>query len=198
MDLLLAGQTPFGEILAAPPTPELDGLAACLLDCDDPTRIEQIRARGSESLERVPGELHDQLVWAEWMRHHAADPQWRQDVIREPGADGTRWDRWEGWSSDDPRWRVRIIDTSGFSADRVVDDVVCWIEAERDLLRSAGHPLGATALRHLEVNSEKDDRTPKTEYRFENPGGNCDSRLIARRRVGRSCRVPPDADPSNE
>src|SRR5690242_17082835 len=33
-DVLLAGQTSFGELLASPSAPALDGVAACLLDCD--------------------------------------------------------------------------------------------------------------------------------------------------------------------
>ena len=34
-DLLLAGQTPFGELLAAPSASRLDAISACLIDCDD-------------------------------------------------------------------------------------------------------------------------------------------------------------------
>jgi hypothetical protein len=37
IDLLLAGQTPFGELLAAPSATRLEAISACLLDCADDT-----------------------------------------------------------------------------------------------------------------------------------------------------------------
>src|SRR5215510_11823717 len=46
MDFLLSAHSPLGELLACPSTPQLIGIAACLLDCADITRIERIRARG--------------------------------------------------------------------------------------------------------------------------------------------------------
>lgn len=150
-DLLLAGQTPLGEILAAPSATQLEGISACLLDCEDETRIGRITGRGPGWLAHVPGELQDHLNWAEWMRQHARDPAWRQDVIRPAGAEEMRWERWTGWREGDPRWRVRVIDTSKLSVERVVDELANWIEDERGLLRSGTHPLGAAALRHLDL-----------------------------------------------
>jgi energy-coupling factor transporter ATP-binding protein EcfA2 len=44
VDLLLAGQSPLGELVAAPSACELDRYAACLLDCDDETRATRLRA----------------------------------------------------------------------------------------------------------------------------------------------------------
>jgi hypothetical protein len=43
VDLLLAGQSPLGELVAVPSACELDGHAACLLDCDDETRATRLR-----------------------------------------------------------------------------------------------------------------------------------------------------------
>jgi hypothetical protein len=149
-DFLLSGQTPLGEVLATPSAAELDGISACLLDCDDQTRLDRIRARGPEWLERVPGELQDYLNWAEWMRRHARNPRWRQDVIRSAGAAGMRWDRWTAWHEGDPRWRVRVVDTSTLTIDAVANELARWIADERELLRSGSHPLGAIALRHLD------------------------------------------------
>lgn len=149
-DLLLAGQVPLGEILAAPSAAELEGISACLLDCDDEIRIGRIRARGPGWFARVPGELREHLNWAEWMRHHASSPSWRQDVIREAGAAEMRWERWARWREGDPRWRVRVIDTSERPVEQVVDELTSWIKDERGLLRSGLHPLGAAALRHLD------------------------------------------------
>lgn len=37
------------------------------------------------------------------MRHHAHEPGWRQDVIRQAGAEGMRWERWAEWREGDPR-----------------------------------------------------------------------------------------------
>ena len=48
IDLLLAGQTPLGELLATPSAPQLEAISACLLDCDDETRVERLKARGPE------------------------------------------------------------------------------------------------------------------------------------------------------
>src|SRR5919204_6432024 len=43
VDLLLAGQTPFGELLATPSATRLEALSACLIDCDDETRLTRLR-----------------------------------------------------------------------------------------------------------------------------------------------------------
>jgi hypothetical protein len=144
IDLVLAGQTPFGELLAAPSAPLLEAISACLIDCDDETRRARLRARGPAWLERSSGDLHDHLNWAEWMRRHASDPAWRPEVIREAtSAHAMRWERWSDWRSDDPRWRVRTIDTSDLPVRRVADELVAWIVDEQALARSGRHPLSS-------------------------------------------------------
>lgn len=131
-DLLLAGQIPIGELLAAPSAPKLDAVAACLLDCDDETRLARLRARGPEWLARVPGELQDYVNWADWMRRHAADPQWMKHVIQVPEtADEMQWSRWDNWAAGDPRWRVRVVDTAAAPVEEVADQLARWIEEER-------------------------------------------------------------------
>ena len=102
-DLLLAGQTPYAELLASPSATLLDAVAVCLIDCDDETRLARIRARGPEWLSRSGAELADYLAWAEWLRRHAG----------EPGG------------------RLATVDTSGVPVERVADAVVEWIETER-------------------------------------------------------------------
>jgi hypothetical protein len=102
MDMLLAGQTPLGELLEAPSAPRLEAISACLLDCDDETRIARLRARGPEWFTRSAGELQDYLNWAEWLRSHARERH------------------------------VRVIDTSALSAEQVADELAAWIAAERD------------------------------------------------------------------
>ncbi len=61
VDVVLAGQTPFGELLASPSADKLDGIAACLLDCDDEVRIARLEARGQEWFARVGGDLQAYL-----------------------------------------------------------------------------------------------------------------------------------------
>jgi hypothetical protein len=147
VDVLLAGQTPLGELLATPSAVLIDGIAACLFDCDDQTRIERLHARGSEWLASAHGELSDYLAWAAWMRRHAADPSWLPEVIvAEDGLPGMRWDRWSGWESDDPRWRVRVVDTTRLPVDELADGLVAWIGEERGLLQSGAHPLALGLL----------------------------------------------------
>jgi hypothetical protein len=151
-DLLLAGQTPFGELLATPSAPRLEAISGCLLDCDDETRVARLRARGPEWFDRTGGDLRDYLNWAAWMRAHAANPIWRTDVICPEGEDAPEmhWSRWSGWRRGDKRWRVHVIDTSALPVKEVAVKVGDWISAERALLRSGEHPLAdASAYDHV-------------------------------------------------
>ncbi len=140
IDLLLAGQAPFGELLATPSAPLVDAISACLPDCDDQTRVARLRARGPDWFARAPGDLQDYLNWAEWLRHHARDPGWRSEVIKR-GAAEMHWQRWSSWQAGDPRWRVRVIDTSDVPVEHVVDELLTWIEDERAQVRNRTHPL---------------------------------------------------------
>ncbi|RDI16757.1 hypothetical protein [Lentzea flaviverrucosa] len=45
VDLLLTGQSPLGEVLAAPSAPLLDGIAVCLVDVSDEVRRSRLTAR---------------------------------------------------------------------------------------------------------------------------------------------------------
>ena len=133
-DLLLAGQTPFGELLATPSASLLEAISACLIDCDDDTRLARLRARGTE----WSAHLQEHLDWAEWMRRHASDPTWRPDVIRnEATEDEMRWPRWSDWTPGDPRWRVRVIDTARQPVDQLASELAEWIGQERALVRAA-------------------------------------------------------------
>lgn len=132
IDLLLAGQTPFGELLASPSAPLLEGISGCLLDCDDESRLDRLQRRGGEWLERTGADFQTYLKWADWMRSHAADPQWMQEVIRnDASAPELCWERWVDWRAGDPRWRVQVIDTSERSIHEVAGALSAWIENER-------------------------------------------------------------------
>jgi hypothetical protein len=141
-DLLMAGQTPIGELLAAPSAPQLEAISACLLDCDEATQRTRLERRGPGWLTRVPGRLEDYLKWAEWMRGHARDPAWRPEVIRHVDTESEmHWARWSSWQAGDPRWRVRVIDTAAVPVEVVVDELAAWIKGERKLVRAGSHPL---------------------------------------------------------
>lgn len=147
IDLLLAGQTPLGEVLAAPSAAKLEAISACLIDCDDETRIERIQARGPEWLQRTGGALEDYINWADWMRGHAADPAWRVDVIRHEASESEmHWSRWTDWVAGDPRWRVHVLDTSAMPVEEVARELIEWIDEERALIKAGKHPLPGRAL----------------------------------------------------
>jgi hypothetical protein len=144
-DVMLAGQTPLGELLASPSAPFVDGISACLLDCGDAVRLARMRSRGGWWAEAP---LDDFLAWAEWMRGDAADPQHRPDVIQNPaGGEEMRWERWAGWRAGDPRWNAETIDTTAAPVEDVAGLLGAWIERERGLLAAGEHALAAWAAR---------------------------------------------------
>jgi hypothetical protein len=146
-DFVLVGQTPLGELLAAPSAPRLDGISACLLDCDGTERLARMRRRGDDWVARFGNNLDDFVHWGEWMRGHARDPAFQQFVIQERSDPGMQWERWRDWRANDPRWRVRIVDTSHVTVDDVADELDRWIEEERELLLAGRHALTGAALR---------------------------------------------------
>jgi hypothetical protein len=145
VDLLLAGQTPFGELLAAPNAARLEAISGCLLDCDDTTRVERLEARGPEFFTRTGGDLETYLSWAEWLRGHARDPQCRPFVIRRGSSAEMRWERWSDWRSGDRRWRVAVVDTTELPVVTMADKLAAWVADERTLHERGAHPLGPGA-----------------------------------------------------
>jgi hypothetical protein len=132
IDLLLAGQTPIGELLATPSAPSLEAVSACLLDCDDETRLARLRLRPVERRTGSPDEWPDLLDWAAWMREHARNPRWMQHVIAGEGPlPEMCWERRGDWRAGDPQWRVHVIDTSKLSVEEVADELAEWIGNER-------------------------------------------------------------------
>jgi hypothetical protein len=127
-DFLLASHSPLGELLACPSAPNVDGIAACLLDCSDVARITRMRERGINP--KWPPTQHV-LNWAAWHRMHAWDPQWEPHVIDGNGPPTHDYERWKRWAQDDERWRVTVIDTTDASVAETADLVAAWLEAER-------------------------------------------------------------------
>ncbi|MGW4731682.1 hypothetical protein ACWEQC_21375 [Streptomyces shenzhenensis] len=139
IDLLLCGQSPLGELLAAPSAPLLNGISVCLVDVADPVR----RARLAE---RDPGQWDTQAIdaslgWAAWHRGHALDPAHRPDVIIDDSWSEMVWSRWTGWKASDPRWHVQRLDTTDRPVTECVDQVEHWITEQRDT-----HQVGRLTL----------------------------------------------------
>lgn len=138
-DVLYAGQSPLGELLACPIATEFAGIAPCLIDCSDPVRIERLQSRGWPNT--IPEA--DVLGWAEWMRRHSEDPQHDQSVLLNGGATELRWDNWTGWRRGDRRWRVTVMDNTEEEPAATFDRLVEWISAQRRLMAASALPLGA-------------------------------------------------------
>ena len=137
-DLLLPAQSPLGELLASPRAPELEGIAACVLDCHDHERTRRLARREPDP--RWPYGM-DTLCWAAWHRMHAVDPQWEQRVIRAPAVSHYHWDRWTGWRAGDARWPVALVDTTGRAVAESAEAVAAWVERAR----AEGTPLSRDA-----------------------------------------------------
>jgi hypothetical protein len=146
VDLLLAAQTPLGELLAAPSAPRLNAISACLLDCDDDVRLARLRARGQAWADSAGVDLDVFNDWAVWLRHHAADPSWHPNALTWADPDRHQhWGRWDTWKAGDPRWQVRVIDTSHDSVAGVAENIVSWVEEERALYAKGDHELATWA-----------------------------------------------------
>jgi hypothetical protein len=138
-DLVLSGNSPLGEILAAPSAPLLDGIAVCLIDVADRERRERLAARDGGRWDEAA--LDAFCGWAAWHRGHARDPRYRPDVIVEGSWPDMAWHRWTGWASDDPRWRTPVIDTTGRPLAASAELVARWAAEQR-----AAHRDGRLAL----------------------------------------------------
>ncbi|MGY4978296.1 hypothetical protein ACWCYL_14180 [Streptomyces sp. 900105755] len=139
IDLLLSGQSPLGEVLAAPSAPLLDGIAVCLVDVADPVRRTRLA-------ERDPGRWDSPAIdaflgWAEWHRKHALDPSHRPDVIIDDSWPEMAWRRWTGWNAGDLRWHTQPLDTTYRPVTESVDQVEQWITEQRDALQTGRLPL---------------------------------------------------------
>ncbi|MCO5967325.1 hypothetical protein [Actinoallomurus soli] len=139
IDLLLTGQSPLGEVLAAPSAPLLDGIAVCLVDVADEVRRHRLTARDAGRWDAAAVDAF--LGWAAWHRGHALDPRHRPDVIINGSWSGMVWQRWAGWTAGDPRWRHHVLDTTGRSVAASVDRVEQWVTEQRD-----SHRAGRLAL----------------------------------------------------
>jgi hypothetical protein len=139
IDLLLSGNSPLGEVLAAPSAPLLDGIAVCLIDVADQVRRDRLAVRDRDRWDAAAMDAF--CGWAAWHREHAGDPRYRPDVIIDGSWPRMAWHRWTGWTAADPRWRTPVIDTTGRSLAESVDQVEQWVNEQRD-----AHRRGRLAL----------------------------------------------------
>lgn len=132
IDLLLTGQSPLGEILAAPSASLLDGIAVCLIDVADQVRRDRLAQRGRYDVTAIDAFLG----WAAWHREHARDPRYRPDVILSDSWPDMVWRRWSEWMAEDVRWHTDVLDTTYGRVAQSVDQVERWVTEQREAHRS--------------------------------------------------------------
>jgi hypothetical protein len=137
---MLVTEGVLGELLAAPSATGLDGIAACLVDCNDDARLRRLRARDDGRV-GDPHQLWDFLAWALWLRRHSIDPQTFAGPIRGDGDTTWAWERWEGWHAGDPRWTTFVLDTTEETVDTSADRLAVWIAEQRRSLADGRLPL---------------------------------------------------------
>lgn len=119
--VLLAGQVPPGELLAAPSADRLDGIAVHVLHCSPAMQERRLIGRGE------PGDsLIHHLRFGTWFHRHAMDPTFQPEVIRVGSAVPMAWERWENVGDDRARWPVSVTDTDGLAPAEVVERVRGW------------------------------------------------------------------------
>ncbi|MEV6715228.1 hypothetical protein AB0M48_24695 [Lentzea sp. NPDC051208] len=134
VDLLLTGQSPLGEVLAAPSAPLMDGIAVCLVDVSDEVRRSRLTTRDAGRWDAPAVDAF--LGWAAWHREHARDPRHRPDVVVDDSWPPMAWHRWTGWTADDQRWRTHLLDTTDRLVAESADQVEQWVTQQRDALRA--------------------------------------------------------------
>ncbi|MFG1609345.1 hypothetical protein [Actinoplanes sp. NPDC049265] len=122
VDVLLLGQSPIGEVLAAPSAPLLDGLAACVLDVSDAERLHRLDRRDPGKWS--PAQRAAFVHWGRWHRGHAADPRHHPEVLTSGAWPRMAWDRWDYYEA---AWPVPIIDTTGRTVDETSGALRDWI-----------------------------------------------------------------------
>lgn len=137
LDLLLTGQSPLGEVLAAPSAPLLDGIALCLVDVADEVRRHRLTARDGGRWDAPAVDRF--LNWAAWHRGHARDPRHRPNVLTTGAWPDMAWHRWTGWTAEDPRWRTHLVDTTGRTVAESAGEVREWVTGQRAAY-GAGRP----------------------------------------------------------
>jgi hypothetical protein len=119
--LLCGDPVPPGEVIATPSGDRLGPMHVCLLDVAPEAQRARLLARGDD-----PALVPNHVAFAEWMRHHVADPGHRPEVIMGGGWDEMRWDRWVGTGAARP-WTSYAVDTTVLAPADVATQVLAWI-----------------------------------------------------------------------
>jgi hypothetical protein len=108
-DTVLAGWLAVGEVLAAPSAAQLDGVAACLLDCADDVRVARIERRAASGTWRqhTPEEVVGFLRAAARMRESGAGMFRLDTSVLDPGAVVDRLEKWMTQAGPDRRGNPR-------------------------------------------------------------------------------------------
>lgn len=125
VDVVVAGQSPLGEVLAAPSVPQLEAVAICLLDVEDDVRRHRLQERDGGWWDAAAVEAF--VGWGRWHREHAVDPQARPEVITTQGWPAMGWERWTGWRRGDSRWSCPVVDTTSTSPKVTAARVLAWV-----------------------------------------------------------------------
>jgi len=121
--LLLAGDpVTAGEALAVPSADRID-IAVCLLDVTPEVQNARLDARHDPLEWR-----HANIAFADWMRHHATDPQYVPEAITNDSWSEMRWERWLGADIAD-RWAMTVIDTSSLTPEESGAALAAWCRA---------------------------------------------------------------------
>lgn len=109
-----------GEVLGAPSTERLHGIAVCLLDVDRTAQVARLAARGDD-----PALLGHHVAFADWTRQHACDSGHMPDVLQTNGWAQMRWERWAD-GGNNSSWALHVIDTSRLTAEQVAVELLGW------------------------------------------------------------------------
>ncbi|UNK71083.1 AAA family ATPase [Microbacterium sp. H1-D42] len=124
-DVMLFGQAPPGELLAAPSADQLDGIAICVLHASPTSQEARLLGRGEPA-----DSLVHHLRFGTWFHEHARNPQHAPEVIRVETPTPMAWDRWMTLTPDDSdwvtRWPVTVIATDDLTAEQVAAEVEEW------------------------------------------------------------------------
>jgi hypothetical protein len=121
--LLCGDPVPPGELYAVPSASALEQIEVCLLDVSKEAQIQRLTTRGD-----APELIPQHVAFAEWMRHHVADPRYRPEVIIDNGWEKMCWDVWTAREASQTPWRCSRIDTTDSTPDEVAEKVRDWIE----------------------------------------------------------------------
>lgn len=123
--MLLCGQVPMGELLAAPSAERLEGVVVCVLHCSPDVRTERLLRRGED-----PAAIVHHNRFGEWFLGHTLDPAHAPEVIRVPSDVPMQWSRWAGAAAGDPRWRAEIVDNDLLTPAQTAQIVEEWVRRE--------------------------------------------------------------------